>query len=75
MNQLILFILVVLFYHFCFKSLKQMNDDQENKDKLAPFYLKLALVPPFGLAIEVFLVSLGTLLILHEALSEYLSKK
>jgi hypothetical protein len=52
-----------------------MNDVQENKDKLAPFYLKLALVPPFGLAIEVFLVSLGTLLILHEALLEYLSKK
>lgn len=33
-----------------------MIDDQENKVKLAPFYLKLALIPPFGLAIEVFLV-------------------
>ena len=52
-----------------------MNEDQESKNQLAPFYVKLALIPPFGLVIEVFLVSLGTLLILHEAFSEYLSKK
>lgn len=71
----VLFILVVLFNHLCYLFLKQMNDDQENKDKLAPLYLNLALIPPFGLVIEIFLVSLGTLLIFHEALSEYLSKK
>jgi hypothetical protein len=52
-----------------------MNDDEENKDKITSFYLKLALVPPFGLVIEVFLVSLGSFLILHESLTEYLSKK
>lgn len=52
-----------------------MNEDQENKNQLAPFYVKLAIIPPVGLAIEVFLVSLGTLLILNETLSEYLSKK
>ena len=75
MNHPILFILVVLLNHLCYLFLKQMKEDQENKDQLAPFYVKLALIPPFGLAIEVFLVSLGTLLILHEALSEYLSKK
>lgn len=75
MNHSLLFIVIVLLNHACFTLLKQMNDDQENKDKLASFYLNLAIIPPFGLVIEVFLVSLGIILILHEALTEYLSKK
>ena len=75
MNYLFLFVVTILLNHFCYQLLKQMNDDEENKDKITPFYLKLALVPPFGLVIEVFLVSLGSFLILHESLTEYLSKK
>ena len=75
MNYSLLFIAIVLLNHVCFIFLIQMNDDQEIKDKLKPFYLKLAIIPPFGLVIEVFLVSLGIILILHEVLTEYLSKK
>jgi hypothetical protein len=75
MNHSFLFIVIVLLNHACFNLLKQMNENQESKDKKAPFYVKLAIIPPFGFVIEVFLVSLGIILILHEALTEYLSKK